>query len=106
MNISSAYHALYVGSLCVLCLFLLASFIRAIKGPTIADRIVAINMMGTQIIIMICITALMLSEGYLVDVAMLYAMISFLAVVVLCKVFMGVFLERRAKDAKREARNA
>ena len=81
-----------------LMVMVIASFIRAVKGPTIADRIVAVNMIGTQIIIMIGVVALMVGEGYLVDVAMLYALISFLAVVVLCQVYMGVFLERRHKE--------
>ena len=94
---TNAYHFVYVATLSVLSVLIVACFIRAIKGPTIADRIVAINMIGTQIIIMICVIGLFISEGYLADVALIYAMISFLAVVVLTKVFMGVFLEQQAK---------
>ena len=44
------------------------------------------------------VIGLMINEGYLADVALIYAMISFLAVVLLCKVYMGVFLERRARS--------
>ena len=97
MTLHNAYSVLYIGALSVLMVLVVACFIRAIKGPSIADRIVAINMIGTQVIIMVGVVALMLHEGYLVDVSLLYAMISFLAVVVLCKVYMGVFLERQAK---------
>jgi len=97
MNADNAYSVLYIGSLCALALMFTATFVRAVKGPSIADRIVAVNMMGTQIIVMIGVIALLIGEGYLADVALLYAMISFLAVVVLCKVYMGVFLEQRAK---------
>ena len=46
--------------------------------------------------------SLLLHEGYLVDVAMLYAMLSFLAVVVLTKVYMGVYIERQTKEKKEE----
>jgi multicomponent Na+:H+ antiporter subunit F len=95
--LQDVYGILYSGILVVLSVLIIACFIRAIKGPTIADRIVAINMIGTQIIIMVGVVALMLDASYLVDVSMLYAMISFLAVVVLCKIYMGVFLERQAK---------
>ncbi|HPA61445.1 MAG TPA: monovalent cation/H+ antiporter complex subunit F [Clostridia bacterium] len=95
--LQDAYGILYSGILVVLSVLIIACFIRAINGPTIADRIVAINMIGTQIIIMVGVVALMLDASYLVDVSMLYAMISFLAVVVLCKIYMGVFLERQAK---------
>ncbi len=102
MTLSNAYSVLFVSALSVLCVLIIACFIRAVKGPSIADRIVAINMIGTQVIIMVGVVALMLKEGYLVDVSLLYAMISFLAVVVLCKVYMGVFLERQAKMRKEE----
>ena len=100
MNIQSAYSSLYTLVLFVLSVLIIACFIRAVKGPSIADRIVAINMIGTQIIIMVGVLALMLKVGYLTDISLLYAMISFLAVVVLCKVYMGVFLERQAKGRK------
>lgn len=102
--LQNAYSSLYVASMSILAIFIIACFIRAVKGPTIADRIVAINMIGTQIIIMVGVVALMINEGYLVDVSLLYAMISFLAVVVLCKVYMGVFLERQAKMQQQEAK--
>ncbi|NLW20120.1 MAG: sodium:proton antiporter [Clostridiales bacterium] len=97
MMLAKAYSILFIGTLCVQSVLIIACFVRAVKGPSIADRIVAINMIGTQVIIMVGVVALMLHEGYLVDVSLLYAMISFLAVVVLCKVYMGVFLERQAK---------
>lgn len=106
MSITNAYSAMYTAVLVVLALLVVACFVRAVKGPRIADRIVAINMIGTQIIIMIGVVALMIGEGYLADVSLIYAMISFLAVVVLCKVYMGVFLEHRAKAQKGEQEHA
>lgn len=98
MNLAEAYRVFCIATLCVLAVAIIACFVRAVKGPSIADRIVAINMIGTQILIMICVVALMIGEGYLADVAMLYAMISFLAVVVLCKIYMGVHLEHLARQ--------
>ena len=101
--LQNAYQVLYIATLSVLTLLIVLCFIRAVKGPSIADRIVAVNMIGTQIIIMIGIVALMVGEGYLTDVALIYAMISFLAVVVLCKVYMGVYLERRKQAQQAQA---
>ena len=54
---------LYTLVLCVQTVMVIACFIRAVKGPTIADRIVAINMIGTQIIIMVGVTALQLARA-------------------------------------------
>lgn len=74
---------------------LLICLIRAVKGPRVADRLMAVNMMGTMVMVMISILALLLKEGYLVDLCLIYAMISFLAVVVISKVYIGIYEERQ-----------
>ena len=89
------YHTLYITLLIVLSFMLLICLIRAVKGPRIADRLMAVNMMGTMVMVMISILALMLKEGYLVDICLIYAMISFLAVVVLSKVYIGIYEEQQ-----------
>lgn len=89
------YHYVYITVLLILAVMLFACLIRAIKGPHIADRLMAVNMMGTMVMVMISVLALMLNEGYLVDVCLVYAMISFLAVVILSKVYIGIYEEGR-----------
>ena len=83
--------------LIILAVMLLLCLLRAIIGPRIADRIVSVNMMGTMVMVMIGILAVMMEEGYLADICLIYAMISFLAVIVLTKVYMGVYLEKKEK---------
>ena len=90
-----AYNILYTGALVVIGLLLLACLVRAIRGPRIADRVIAVNMMGTLIVITICILSFMMGEGWLTDIAMIYTMLSFLAVVLLTKVYMGIYREKR-----------
>lgn len=82
----------------VLALMVFACLIRAIKGPRIADRIVAVNMMGTLTMVIIAILAVKMNEGYLVDICIIYAMISFLTVTLLTKVYMGVYAESKKKE--------
>ena len=89
------YHYVYITVLLILAVMLFACLIRAIKGPRIADRLMAVNMMGTMVMVMISLLALMLNDGYLVDVGLVYAMISFLAVVILSKVYIGIYEEGR-----------
>ena len=89
------YHTLYITLLIILSFMLLICLIRAVKGPRIADRLMAVNMMGTMVMVMISILALMLKEGYLVDICLIYAMISFLAVVVISKVYIGIYEEKQ-----------
>ena len=99
---AEAYNALYSVALGVLGLLLLGCLVRAIRGPRIADRIIAINMMGTLVVITICVLAFLMHEGYLVDVAMIYTMLSFLAVVLLTKVYIGVSRANRHRTAHKE----
>lgn len=99
--LAQAYHVLFVAALIFLAIMVVLCLIRAIIGPRIADRIVATNMMGTMIMVIIAILALMLHEGYLVDICLIYAMISFLAVVCLTKVYMGVYQEKKIEEAKK-----
>lgn len=76
--------------------------IRAVIGPRIADRLIAVNMMGTIIMCIIVILGVVMNEGYLADIALIYAMISFLAVVVLTKVYTGVYFEQKDKQKRGE----
>lgn len=92
-GLGQAYHFLFVGALVFLAVMVILCLIRAIIGPRIADRVVAVNMMGTMVMVIIAILALFLKEGYLVDICLIYAMISFLAVIILTKVYMGVYAE-------------
>lgn len=106
MELMQKYDWIFHVILVILALMLLLCLIRAIIGPTIADRLVAVNMMGTMVMVIISILALLMSEGYLVDICLIYAMISFIAVVVLTKVYTGVYLEAKEKEAEREAKTA
>ncbi len=88
-GLGQAYAFLLVGALVFLAVMVVLCLIRAIIGPRIADRVVAVNMMGTMVMVIISVLALLLEEGYLVDICLIYAMISFLAVIILTKVYMG-----------------
>lgn len=101
--LQNACHTLLVAALIFLAVMTLFCFLRAVKGPRVADRIVAVNMIGTMVMVIIAILAVLLGEGYLVDICLIYAMISFLSVVVLTKVYMGVYREKQ-EEAKKEAK--
>ncbi len=103
--LETAYSVLYKVSLGILGVLLFACMLRCVIGPKIADRIVAVNMSGTVIMVMIAVLAVRMGEGYLVDVELIYALLSFLAVVLLTKVYMGVVRERQENEAakRREA---
>jgi multicomponent Na+:H+ antiporter subunit F len=72
--------------------------IRAVIGPSIPDRLMAINMIGTQIIIIIAELTVLLDEAWLADVATVYALLSFLGVVVLTKIYIGIYRKKRFEE--------
>ena len=70
----------------MLILLIGAMVIRSIIGPRSTDRIMSVNMLGTMTICSMILSVL-LDEGYLADVAMIYAMISFVAVLMMASMF-------------------
>jgi len=88
----------------VLAIAIFFCLFRAILGPRFTDRLVAVNLIGTKVIILICVVAIYISEAYVVDIALIYALISFLAVVVLANAYKSSYDKRKAeeKDGKEE----
>lgn len=99
MSIDTAYRALCGAALLALTVLALLCLARCILGPRISDRVLAINIIGTLTVIMVSVCTVLLGEGYLADIALVYAMISFLAVIVLSKVYTGIYYERKHEEA-------
>lgn len=101
-GVMSAQNVLLTGIMFLYAGLVVLVLIRAVSGPRIADRLMAINMIGTIGIFLMAVTAVKLDEEYLLDICVIYAMISFLSVVILTKVYMGVHLENEMKRQKQE----
>lgn len=73
---------------CMIALAVIIFFclVVAIVGPRFSDRIVMANMISTKIIAFICLLSVFLREEFYLDVALIYAMLGFVAVVVLSKI--------------------
>lgn len=99
----NAYTLLLEGAMIVLGLSLFVCLYRSVKGPATSDRIIAINMIGTITILLILLLSLLMKEGYLIDIALIYAMLSFLAVVLLCKIYIGIYRARKEKEENKNA---
>lgn len=74
------------------------SLLRAIRGPRMADRILGINMTGSLTTAAIGVLAVLLEQSWLLDVCLIYCMISFLAVVVLAKISIASHEEQEEYD--------
>ena len=94
MTIAEAYTLLYSAALLVLAPLVAVMLIRSIRGPLVTDRLLAVNMIGTMVIAAFMILCALLQESYLTDIALIYALISFVSVLV----FSSVYIRRQKED--------
>ena len=76
---------LLTGALIILALLMLALMPRVVKGPRFTDRIVAVNAINTMITASICLLSRLHRVPYLLDVALIYALLGFVATTLLMR---------------------
>ena len=62
-------------------LLLFPALFRAAAGPTAADRLVAVNVISTKVIVLIALSASVTGHEIFLDIAFVYAMIGFIATI-------------------------
>jgi multicomponent Na+:H+ antiporter subunit F len=60
---------------------------RAIKGPSIYDRILAVNVFGTMTVLFIAVFGFLTGRPEFLDIALVYALINFISTVAVLKFF-------------------
>ena len=58
---------------------------RVIRGPTVQDRVVAVNATGTTTVLVIALLASVLHEPMFLDIAIVYALLNFLMSIAISK---------------------
>jgi multicomponent Na+:H+ antiporter subunit F len=58
---------------------------RAMAGPTVYDRIAAVNLFGTKTVLLIAVWAFISGRADLLDIALVYALINFIGVIAVLK---------------------
>lgn len=86
------------GCAVVLAVLMLAALVRAVLGPRFTDRIIAVNVIGTLVVAELTLLSVRLEEDFLVDVALVYALLNFLTVVVASR----LVISRRQRHRRRE----
>ena len=102
MAIIDFENIVFIASMITLSIAISAIFLRAVAGPTVVDRIICVNMIGTKIIIFICLVAGFLREDFLIDVAIVYALINFVSMVVLTYAYQYAFEKRELSKLKKK----
>ena len=61
------------------------ALIRAVKGPTTYDRVLAVNVFGTKTVIILALLGYIGNRSGFLDIAVLYALVNFLGTVALLR---------------------
>ena len=69
--------AILAGVLCVLA--------RTLRGPTLYDRILGVNMIGTKAVMVLCLLGFLQGRSGFLDIALLYALINFIGTIAILK---------------------
>ena len=73
-----------VASAAILLTMLLA-LIRAFRGPTVFDRVQAVNMMGTKTVLLIAVSGFLVGRPEWLDLALLYTLMNFVGMLALLR---------------------
>ncbi|MFW2438111.1 MAG: monovalent cation/H+ antiporter complex subunit F [Arenicellales bacterium] len=60
---------------------MIMSIIRAFMGPTLYDRVLAVNMFGTKTVLLISLLGFVMGRPEFLDIAIVYALINFISVI-------------------------
>jgi multicomponent Na+:H+ antiporter subunit F len=74
-----------LGAAAVFVLLAIVVLYRAIRGPTMQDRVLAVNILGTNTVVILALLAAALDVPYFLDIALVYALLNFLMAVAISK---------------------
>lgn len=61
--------------------------VRAFRGPTLYDRVLATNMIGTLTVLLVAVLGFMTGRPEFLDIALVYVLISFVSVIAVLRVY-------------------
>jgi multicomponent Na+:H+ antiporter subunit F len=82
---SSIVAGVLIGAASLFALFALIALYRVYSGPTMQDRVIAVNVIGSNIVIILALVAAAVDEPMFLDVALVYALLNFLMSIAISK---------------------
>ncbi len=64
---------------------MLIALIAAVRGPTVFDRLLAINMFGTKTVLLIAVSGFLTGRPEWLDLALVYALVNFIGTIAVLK---------------------
>lgn len=78
------WNALFITA-CILLFCMFLFLIRAFKGPTLHDRVLAVNAIGTKTVIFVALLGFILQRPDFLDIGFVYALINFIVTIAILK---------------------
>ena len=69
---------MFIAASAAILITMMLALIRAVKGPTVYDRILAVNMFGTKTILLIAVLGFLTGRPEFMDIALVYSLINFI----------------------------
>ena len=76
-----------LASIFAILIVMLLALLRAFVGPTLYDRILAVNLFGTKTVLFIAILGFLSGHTYFLDIAMVYALLNFISIIGVLRFF-------------------
>jgi multicomponent Na+:H+ antiporter subunit F len=86
-----------IASLAILVTMALA-LVRALLGPSVYDRVLAVNMFGTKTALLLSVVAFLYGRPDFLDLALAYALINFVGVLAVLQFFQKRAASRRGEE--------
>jgi multicomponent Na+:H+ antiporter subunit F len=75
----------FLGAAAIFVLLAIMMLYRVIQGPTMQDRVLAVNVLGTNTVVILALLAAGLDEPWFLDIALVYALLNFLMTIAISK---------------------
>jgi multicomponent Na+:H+ antiporter subunit F len=82
---SSTLSSVFLAAAAALVVLAIVVLYRAVKGPTMQDRVIAVNVLGTNTVVILALLAVALDSESFLDIALVYALLNFLMAVAISK---------------------
>jgi len=78
---------MYIAVTIAILIAIALGLVRAFLGPTLYDRIMAANMVGTLTVLMVAVLGFMTGRPEFLDIALVYVLISFVSTIAVLRVY-------------------
>ena len=93
MDIKSIQQMVLLIAMIAISIMMLLTLIVSIIGPRFTDRLILVSAINTEVNALMCILVVYLAKGYIIDIALVYGMIGFTAIVIFAKLKLKQYLE-------------